>query len=625
MTTKYRALNLEMFRLDTNATLTYSAFNSSYSVLSDAQARLLLNCRIPSSLEEHVQRLYIQMSQEMRSGGLSGFLERLSENYLQNKDRIQNIRKELFDFIENGLLISDLEIQNLIHIGNTEGEQTENTISMIGHITRNRPKLLIETLRSHMTNQRVYERNNAIVIIDGSDCPEIGKYYKQGLQQLSSEFEQEVCYAGYQEKKNYLKSLVNLGISPSIAEFALFGSQEQDCLTGANRNTLLLHSIKNMLLSFDDDVFCKSAVSPEYRKQLRIEAGNDPTNIWAFSENSEELTEGIKFEDTDIQECHEKLLGKSLSDCRTDSDFENKINLENITYELFHRLKLGRSKVRMTLSGIIGDSGCYLPNYLNQFNDKTLERVKTRQFNGNSPLIDCKSIFRVSNGYAISDLSYCMTYAVGLDNRSCLPPFMPVGRAQDGVFGGVLWSCFKDSLFGHIPWALLHLPPEKRQYPRDSLRRFLSTYRLNDLLFWIIMSYKIESWHTDAQQNMQKLGLHIQDIGNLQRQDFEKYVHHLKCIKFSKTYEYLSQAILTSPNIKHLWFNDLESELESVKKSLLKFIPSTDVGATKMSGSNTHQDQDILMKFGKLLYEWPNIITAASELQYQDIRPAYSV
>ena len=59
-----------------------------------------------------------------------------------------------------------------------------------------------------------------------------------------------------------------------------------------------------------------------------------------------------------------------------------------------------------------------------------------------------------------------MAMHCGLDNRLALPPFLPVLRNGDGLFGQMLKSCRPSGLTAYLPLAIAHLPDEERSSGR---------------------------------------------------------------------------------------------------------------------------------------------------------------
>ena len=71
----------------------------------------------------------------------------------------------------------------------------------------------------------------------------------------------------------------------------------------------------------------------------------------------------------------------------------------------------------------------------------------------------------------LSDASFSMLTFWGLDNRDLLPPNVPLNRGQDLVFGQLLWKCFGNAVFGHVPLAVVHDPvPPRRFWDGEILR-----------------------------------------------------------------------------------------------------------------------------------------------------------
>ena len=73
-----------------------------------------------------------------------------------------------------------------------------------------------------------------------------------------------------------------------------------------------------------------------------------------------------------------------------------------------------------------------------------------------------REVLRQISGYTISVVARFAGMNIGIDNRSLLPPFLPVGRNEDGTFAMNLHLCVDDALVGHIPVAVLHSPSDLR-------------------------------------------------------------------------------------------------------------------------------------------------------------------
>jgi hypothetical protein len=62
-----------------------------------------------------------------------------------------------------------------------------------------------------------------------------------------------------------------------------------------------------------------------------------------------------------------------------------------------------------------------------------------------------------------------MSQITGFDNRQMLPPYLPILRGQDRLFGNMLDFIFPNSVTLDYPWAIPHLPLPDRQWRNRDL------------------------------------------------------------------------------------------------------------------------------------------------------------
>jgi hypothetical protein len=80
-----------------------------------------------------------------------------------------------------------------------------------------------------------------------------------------------------------------------------------------------------------------------------------------------------------------------------------------------------------------------------------------------------REVLRTVRRPTVSAGPFCMTTFLGFDNRLLLPPFFPVQRNADGVFGLVLQKCVNGSHVGFLPSVLLHRPVAPRAFAPDEV------------------------------------------------------------------------------------------------------------------------------------------------------------
>ena len=62
-----------------------------------------------------------------------------------------------------------------------------------------------------------------------------------------------------------------------------------------------------------------------------------------------------------------------------------------------------------------------------------------------------------------------MSQITGLDNRQMLPPYLPITRGEDRLFGHMVDFVFPASVTLDYPWAVPHLPIPDRQWRHNDL------------------------------------------------------------------------------------------------------------------------------------------------------------
>jgi hypothetical protein len=107
-----------------------------------------------------------------------------------------------------------------------------------------------------------------------------------------------------------------------------------------------------------------------------------------------------------------------------------------------------------------------------------------------------------------------MAAACGLDNRAALPPYFPVGRNEDGIFGSVVQRCFRHAYFAHLPLSLLHSPPGRRVFSAEWVH-ILGIPRLSDAILCAIAAFEPPSARLPARLYIAALGLHLQRLGRM--------------------------------------------------------------------------------------------------------------
>lgn len=501
---------------------------------------------------------------------------------------------------------------------------TPNTITTIGIPTRDRPELLSRSVNSFLTNTLNHGRETTFTVVDDSRETAMQTKNREILSDISANFGRNIYYAGIKERRNYCKLLSDyVGLPPDIIEFAFLGDDRCDYSYGSNRNTLLVHSVGEVCLQTDDDTICKIAPSPNIDRGLALSSANHLNEFWFYASRSAAFGSVTPIE-KDLLSIHEKLLGKPVCDA-IKLNIDDGINaaqpllMNDINSDFIENMQLPDAKIAVTYVGSVGDSGLR-KNYnaarlfLKNGNFERLIRSK-HEYSMN---INTRNIVRTARYNTINKSNLFINMCTGLDNRNLLPPFMPVQRKDDGIFGRVLRLCFPQAFSGFLPYVIYHDPPEDRSEAKQEPFKSLKYFRMNDILDILISFYQSRLTCPNSAKNITILGQLLEELSIQPSAEFKEFI-------LTKLYESISIKIKIAKCTLDensgdpiYWRQDMNRCLSILLETLLM----KDICIL----SDLHGDEDkklslfqeMVGKYGSLLTCWPDIINGAKELRNKE-------
>jgi hypothetical protein len=615
---RYRSLHLVRFPVGDNLELVYSKASNSRRILPSYQVAFLSHCREFRTLDEHARNIY-----QERLGNRSQAGAMVLEPSVPI--RIESVKKQLLQLAEDGLLVSDFDVLERCKYSTDSNEEAPQ-IASVGVVTRDRPESLVRCLESYIDNCERHGRAIDFVVMDDSESVEARVETRQMLRDLSERHEVEISYAGLEEKLQYAEALIaESGAPPEVVKFALFGLEGCGRSTGANRNALLLHTAGDSVLSVDDDTVCQVGTVYGTKYGLALDSRRDGFIKFRFFPNHASALQSVVVNNEDVLANHEQLLGKTIGACISKYSEPSEIDLDNISHKLLEEMHR-RGRIGVTISGVIGDSGIYSPAGCLALEAESRERMVASEADYHS-VWNSREMIRTVNRLTISDSAWCMAMALGLDNRSLLPPFMPVYRNSDGLFGLTLRACFDDVYFGHLPSTILHAPMETRSYNTDEILNSATKFRFCDLAAACIGSADFRIRMSDERERILALGKHLMELGNLALSDFEELAR-LQIWRFKSNYIMTLENLLKLHREKpEFWAKDVKRFVGILRETLIKdlYLVPQDVAEGREPIEIRHQAQRLIYKFGELIYWWREIINGAKRLRERNCRLAISV
>lgn len=481
-------------------------------------------------------------------------------------------------------------------------------ITTVAIVTCDRPEAAIRSMESVIEAARRHGRQPALVISDDSRDPAKAARLSHEIGRLAADYP-AITLVGRAEHERLATTLLReMGDDHEVREalhFALFGMPGQTT-PGANRNALLLHQAGTAFLSLDDDTLCRLAPAPEGAQGLRLSSRPDPSRFWFYPDRDAALAVS-EWQPIDPLALHEGYLGHTAAACVAALTDPAGLDLDEADGPLVRRSATG-GRVAVTATGLAGDSGMVSPAYYLTLRGPSRERLLADY----ATLRDTRAVVRAVTRPTLSTASFLMTPCVGLDATTLLPPFLPAGRNEDGVFAHTLRTVSPDALIAHLPWVICHDPPEPRDFPPDARHLPLTSLSVAQAVILCLTATPLGPGG-DPASRLAHAGRGLQEIAALPDPDLQELLYLQRLAQIGHHIAHLDESLRLYDDGPAAWADDLTTAIAAGREGLLR--PEDCLPAELRD-----QDQplaatrDLLRRFGLLLEVWPAVFAAARRL-----------
>ena len=618
---RYRAFDVVVMPLGSSHVLVHSRRTGVAKVLPLAKARQLLACRSFATLRHHAASLAQRGNEATsRPPAPQRMLARLTRWAGRNRSRAgapqldreqQSVKMQLAELAESGFLLSEEELRaDLRTLAGRRRKQNGSPpgITSIGIPTRGRPHCLQRALQSYVDNGRQGGRDLAFVVADDTRRVHVQQQNREVVRRAKKDGV-EVHLLGRQQRTDYAGLLAGQsGVPLEVVRFALLGDEQCAVTHGAPRNALLLHAAGEMCMQVDDDTVC-NMVSVANGNGLALTSRSNVHELWFFSDHKA-ARNAVRFTSEDLCGIHERLLGKSLAHRLAEVGNEKEaVCIDEISPRFFKNMKGAAAGVAATFTGTLGDSGAQA-NWHVLFSQGSSYGRLTQTEAAYRMGISTRQVLKASTRPSISDGKYCMAGSIGLDNRMLLPPFMPVQRNEDGVFGHVLRACFQHAYSGHLPFAVVHDPPGQRNGGEQAL--FMRT---NDIVIKMLETCESQWTQVDAAANLQKMGRFLIDVSTFSSADFTEMIRTLVTQSVGARIQYAERRLAEHGGQPAYWARDVQHHIMASQQAVMQkafFAPCDLPGPFEARQALL---QELTGQYGRLLVHWPAMVEAAKALR----------
>jgi amino acid adenylation domain-containing protein len=485
-------------------------------------------------------------------------------------------------------------------------------ISAIGVPSSNRPASLAECLTSYAGNLQEFDRRVDVVVCSDPQDAAMDREYREVLQRLQKQTGLRCWYAGVEDKRAYAERLSRRADVPQeLAEFALFGDHRQGTTYGANRNALLLHHAGVAFLSVDDDTSAQlhdppTPASPVGGIDFCSEDGVSEVRVVVDRNEALAL---VRPTHVDVVEMHETVLGARVPDVFARTAHGQLPGLDRLDAAVDASILNGR--VVASYNGWLGFSGWRSPVDA-LFLEGASWRWLTRSEDAYMRSLNSTEQVRFVPRLTITRSPEFFVVSGAFDVRSLLPPFIPVYRREDIMFGLLLKRSSDEACFAHLPAMVTHGTPRSR----FSLAR--EAFDFADLIDAGSAGWTAPSEAT-VSHRLEQLGRHLEDIGRLDSHDFENWIDTAVRPRVLAHLDEIEQRVMACPPERDFWARDMRHLLNVSRRSIAA-RGLKPLGSTQRSGENAWAPfQDTLARAGQLIAHWPAMLSEARALRQQEI------
>jgi hypothetical protein len=219
-----------------------------------------------------------------------------------------------------------------------------------------------------------------------------------------------------------------------------------------------------------------------------------------------------------------------------------------------------------------------------------------------------------------------MTTVTAYDHRDLLPPFLPLGRGQDTLFGALLDMIAPTHYVAYLPYTVAHRPELPRLGALQA--RHLRVHLFHAVLF-CVGSLARMAMPPDRAAALQTIGRHLRDVGS--KMPVAELADFIRQRARERTLEDLADC---AELLRHFgfrpayWARDLEAYMSLRREAMTveDFAVPSDLACPDWSRTEVlAHTQEIIRQYGELLLAWPDMTEAAKQLKAQGVRLAREV
>jgi hypothetical protein len=416
-----------------------------------------------------------------------------------------------------------------------------------------------------------------------------------------------VDYIGPQQVDTLVRALSEKGIPRSVLRFALSSGD-----VGSNRNIALLLTAGENILMADDDVICAPWAWTGARNDLRVGGHEDP-HRWEFYATRHDALHATNPIDVNLFQVHAGFLGASFRHLTT------RAGLPALDGACAHLISAitggGELVVRVTLVGVAGDSGRYCPRRLLLLQGRVRDLLRSDHA-ALAAALTSREVCRAVLQTTVTHDPACQTHFFGLSNLSLLPPFIPRGRNEDGLFGAMLTFMRPHTLYAHLPHGVVHDSDRLPAYGPGETMPSAQQVRLSECLIALLPLVSLAAFGEDPADRLRRIGQTLGELGEMKRREFAMLIKETTLLSRSHEVTGMMRPLLGDLSYSAQWRSAVDEYVRALRANVdgVGFFVPIEFRWGRSIEQDLDETQHFIREFGDLLKWWPEIWHAARHM-----------
>lgn len=326
-------------------------------------------------------------------------------------------------------------------------------------ITCDRPAA-VERLQASLLLAGNLTRHEQLVLVDDSRDPANAAKNRELVEDFNIRSPRDMRYVGPEEQARLLEKLVvGLPEHEEGIRFLLDRAKWADKPSyGLARTVCLLLSVGKRAIVLDDDIICAAVEAPY--QDVGLNFGQVPRQADVYASEKDTIARTTR-SPVDPLTAHAQCLGLTMGQTL------KSVGVEALRIDELHggnAAFLGQwsadSPVLITQCGTVGDPGTSSTAWIYELDPDSTQRVLDSP-GGLEGALNNRYYWLGHSRPGFNKLAV-MSQVTGLDNSALLPPYFPVFRGEDSLFGAMVEHIHPQSAVLEYDWCIPHFPIEER-------------------------------------------------------------------------------------------------------------------------------------------------------------------